>query len=179
VLAKIAAWREREAQSRDVPRSRVLKDEALLEIAAHPPHDAESLGHIRAVPNGYANSRSGKALLDIVKEALDGPLPEFEMAHERRRGREASPAVLDLLKTLLRLRANQSGVAPRLIANAEDLERLAAGDDDGVAALHGWRAEIFGEDAINLREGSLGLAVEDGEAVVIETSDRKERVKHR
>jgi ribonuclease D len=178
VLAGVAAWREREAQARDVPRNRILKDEALLEIAAHPPPDAEHLSQVRAVPSGYANSRSGKALMVAITEALESPPPEGMPAPERRaRGREPSPAALDLLKTLLRLRATQYRVAPRLVADAEDLERLASGDDEGVAALHGWRAEVFGNDAIALREGRLAIALENGEAVVIETGvEKKARV---
>lgn len=179
-LAGLAAWREREAQARDVPRNRILKDEALLEIAAHPPTNTESLSEIRALPNGYANSRSGKALVAAVKEALENPSPDALPPQERRRGRDPSPVALDLLRTLLRLRAQQYRVAPRLIANTEDLERLAVGDDQGVAALHGWRAEVFGSDAIALREGRLGIALEHGEAVVIETGvERKIRAKTR
>jgi ribonuclease D len=92
---------------------------------------------------------------------------------ERRRGPDPSPGALDLLKTLLRLRATQYRVAPRLVAGTTDLERLAAGDDDGVAALHGWRAEVFGRDAVALREGRLAIALERGEAVVIETGSEK------
>src|SRR5215510_14378853 len=118
VLIAVAAWREREAQTRDVPRNRVLKDEALLEIAAHPPTTAEALAEIRAIPNGYAQSRSGKALVAAVAEALDGPLPEGMPLPERRHSREPSPAALDLLKTLLRLRAHQYRVAPRLVASS-------------------------------------------------------------
>ena len=176
VLAGVAAWREREAQARDVPRNRILKDEALLEIAANPPADAEHLSQIRGLPSGYANSRAGKALIATVKEALAGPLPEGMPPPERRRGREASPAALDLLKTLLRLRATQYRVAPRLVAGTDDLERLASGDDEGVAALHGWRAEVFGHDAVALRDGRLAIALEQGEAVVIETgAERKPR----
>src|SRR6476620_7496780 len=105
VLAGVAAWREREAQARDVPRNRILKDEAVLEIAAHPPPDAEHLSQIRALPNGDANSRAGKALIVAVKEAVENPPPEGMPLPERRRGREPSQAALDLLKTLLRLRA--------------------------------------------------------------------------
>ena len=180
VLVGVAAWREREAQTRDVPRNRVLKDEALLEIAAHPPMSAEALSEIRALPNGYANSRSGKALVAAVAEALDGPLPEGMPLPERRHSREPSPAALDLLKTLLRLRAHQYRVAPRLVASSEDLERLAAGDDDGVPALHGWRAEVFGHDALALRDGHLAIALEHGEAVVIETgAERRARARQR
>ncbi len=168
-LAGLAAWREREAQARDVPRNRILKDEALMEIAAHPPTSAEALNEIRALPNGYANSKSGKALVAAVKEALEHPPPDVGPHPERRRGREASPAALDLLRTLLRLRAHQYRVAPRLIANTDDLERLAIGDDEGIAALIGWRSEVFGKDALALRDGKLGIALEHGEAVVIET----------
>jgi ribonuclease D len=177
VLAGVAAWREREAQSRDVPRNRVLKDEALLEIASHPPPDTEHLGQIRALPNGYANSRAGKALMSALKDALAGPPPEFMLPPERRaRGHEPTPAALDLLKTLLRLRATQYRVAPRLVASADDLERLASGENENVPALHGWRAEVFGNDAVALREGRLAIALDNGEAVVIETGmERKPR----
>jgi ribonuclease D len=171
-LAAVAAWREREAQIRDVPRGRVLKDEVLLEIAAQPPENAEALERIRSVPRGFAASRMGKSLLESVAESRDALPPEVaEQPERKRRRREPSPAAIDLLKTLLRLRAEEAGVAPRLIANADDIERLAAGDDDGVAALHGWRGEVFGKDAVALRKGSLAIALEDGEAVVVELED--------
>ncbi len=178
VLAGVAAWREREAQSRDVPRNRVLKDEALLEMASHPPASPEAFGEIRGIPNGFANSRGGKALVQIVKDALENPPPEGMHIPERRRGSEPSPAALDLLKTLLRLRANQYRVAPRLVANANELERLASGDDEDIPALSGWRADVFGNDAVALREGRLAISLEHGEAVVIETGvEKKARVK--
>jgi ribonuclease D len=171
VLAAMAAWREREAQSRDVPRNRILKDEALLEIAAHPPDSPEGLERIRAVPKGFAASRGGRALMDAIEEGKRGPAPApLELDRPRMR-REPSQGAVDLLKTLLRLRAEAAGVAPRLIANAEDVERLAAQEDEGVAALHGWRAEVFGKDALALRKGELAIALENGEAVVVELED--------
>src|SRR5262245_17971543 len=180
VLIAVAAWREREAQARDVPRNRILKDEALLEIASHPPGTQEALGEIRALPPGYAQSRSGKAIVAAVQDGLVSPLPDALPAPEHHRMSEPSPPVLDLLKTLLRLKAHQYRVAPRLVADSDDLERLAVGDDDGVAALHGWRAEVFGHDAIALREGQLGIALEDGEAVVIELgAERRSRARGR
>ncbi len=181
VLASIAAWREREAQERDVPRNRVLKDEALMEIAAHPPADAEALEHIRAIPKGFSNSRSGKQLLAAIESGSNGQPPEGAIGQDhRRRGHEPAPAALDLLKTLLRLRANQYGVAPRLVADAEDLEKLASGDDEGSHVLHGWRAEVFGDDARALRDGRLAIALDAGEAVVIETVlEKKPRAKVR
>ena len=169
ILASLAAWREREAQARDIPRGRVLKDEALTEIAAHPPETPEALERIRAVPKGFANSKLGKGLLEAITQGLVAQPPEGAVSdNKQRRRREPSPAVIDLLKTLLRLRAEAAGVAPRLIANAEDIERLAANEDDGVAALHGWRNEVFGKDAIALRKGDLAIALENGEAVVVE-----------
>jgi ribonuclease D len=177
-LAGLAAWREREAQSRDVPRNRILKDEALMEIAAHPPANAEALSEIRAIPNGYAHSRSGKALVEAIQKALEMPPPGAMLQENRRRGRDPSPAALDLLKTLLRLRAHEYGVAARLVADASDLEKLAAGEDDAVPALQGWRADVFGNDAVALREGRLAISLEKGEAVVIEiVPERKARAK--
>ena len=171
MLAAIAGWREREAQARDIPRGRVLKDEALTEIAAHPPEDAEALERIRSIPKGFANSKLGKGLLDAIAAGRTAPPPEDAPAPPARRRREPSPAAIDLLKTLLRLRAEAAGVAPRLIANAEDIEKLAAGEDDGVAALTGWRAEVFGNDARLLRKGDLAIALENGEAVVVELEE--------
>jgi ribonuclease D len=172
VLAALAAWREREAQARDIPRGRVLKDEALTEIAAHPPETPDALERIRAVPKGFANSRMGKGLMEAIAAGQAGQPPEGAVAENRqRRRREPSPAVVDLLKTLLRLKAEAAGVAPRLIANAEDIERLAAGEDEDVTALKGWRAEVFGQDALLLRKGELAIALEKGEAVVVELED--------
>lgn len=170
-LAAVAAWREREAQTRDIPRNRVLKDEVLLEIASNPPDNADALERIRAVPKGFGSSRMGKSLLEAIAEGKDAAAPEFTEPERHRRRREPSPATVDLLKTLLRLRAEEAGVAPRLIANADDIERLAAGDDDGVAALSGWRYEVFGKDAMALRKGQLAIALEDGEAVIVELDD--------
>jgi len=172
ILAAIAAWREREAQVRDLPRNRIIKDEALMEIAAHPPDSAEGLERIRAVPRGFASSRSGKALMEAIEEGQHAPPPEGAGEAEKpRRKREPSPGAVDLLKTLLRLRAEEAGVAPRLIANVDDIERLAAFEDEGVAALHGWRKDVFGKDALALRKGELAIALENGDAVVVELDD--------
>ena len=171
MLATIAAWREREAQERDVPRNRILRDEALTEIAAHPPESIDALERIRAVPRGFAASRMGRTLMDAIEHGRHAHPPEPVVPDRPRRKREPSPATVDLLRTLLRLRADEAGVAHRLIANADDIERLAASEDDGVAALHGWRAEVFGNDAIALRKGQLALALENGNAVVVELDD--------
>ncbi|MBI3678297.1 MAG: ribonuclease D [Proteobacteria bacterium] len=171
MLATIAAWREREAQTRDVPRNRVLKDEALLEIAAHPPENAENLERIRAIPRGFASSRAGKNLMDAIEAGRHAPPPDGIEPERPRRKHEPVPAAIDLLKTLLRLRAEEAHVAPRLIATVDDIENLAAFEDDGIAALHGWRAEVFGHDAIALRDGKLAIALEKGHAVIVELED--------
>ncbi len=167
LLASIAEWREREAQTRDIPRGRVLKDEAILEIAAHPPESADALERIRAIPKGFANSRMGKTLMEAIETGRHAQPPEGIEPEKPRRKREPSQAAIDLLKTLLRLRAEDANVAPRLIANADDIESLAAAEDEGVAALHGWRAEVFGNDAQALRKGELGIALSKGKAVVV------------
>jgi ribonuclease D len=167
MLATLAAWREREAQTRDIPRGRVLKDEALLEIAAHPPETADGLERIRAIPKGFANSRMGKTLMEAIEHGRDAPPPDGIEPERPRRKREPSQAAIDLLKTLLRLRAEEANVAPRLIANADDIESLAAFEDDGINALHGWRAEVFGNDAQALRKGELGIALSKGKAIVV------------
>ena len=171
MLATLAEWRECEAQARDIPRGRVLKDEALTEIAAHPPENAEGLERIRAVPKGFSASKVGKGLLDAIGKGKHAHPPEGIEPHRPHRKHEPSQATIDLLKTLLRLKAEEIGVAPRLIADSEDIEKLAALEDEGVAALHGWRAEVFGHDALALRQGSLAIALEGGQAVVVELED--------
>jgi ribonuclease D len=175
LLAAIAEWREREAQTRDIPRGRVLKDEAILEIAAHPPESADALERIRAIPKGFANSRMGKTLMDAIEQGRHAPPPEGIEPERPRRKREPSQAAIDLLKTLLRLRAEDANVAPRLIANADEIESLAAFEDDGIADLQGWRAEVFGNDALALRKGELGIALSKGKAVVVKL-DNAEKV---
>jgi ribonuclease D len=167
MLASLAAWREREAQTRDIPRGRVLKDEALLEIAAHPPDNPDALERIRAIPKGFAASRMGKSLMEAVEQGRTAPPPTGIEPEKPRRKREPSQAAIDLLKTLLRLKSEEANVAPRLIANADDIESLAAFEDDGIEALSGWRADVFGNDAIALRNGELGIALSKGRAVVV------------
>ncbi|HEX9159834.1 MAG TPA: ribonuclease D [Rhizomicrobium sp.] len=173
LLAAVAEWREREAQARDQPRNRILKDEALLEIAAHPPDTPQALEHIRAVPKGFAASRMGKALMVAIATGKNAEAPPGWESERARRKREPSQSAVDLLKTLLRQRAEAAGVAPRLIADSEDIEKIAAHEDDNVPALHGWRAEVFGNDALALRGGRLGLALHDGDAVLVNLDGKK------
>ena len=158
VLRAVAAWREREAQRSNIPRSRMLKDEALLEIAAIAPADAEHLA--RGVTRGFAEGRMGAGLLAAIAEAKalpDAALPE---APAHRDGPRASPALVALLKVLLAAKCEQHHVAPKLVANSEDIDRLATEDTPDIQALHGWRHEVFGADAQALKAGKIALGVD-------------------
>ena len=158
ILKYVAAWREREARSRNVPRSRVLKDDAIYEIAQQQPKDAEGLGRLRTIPKGWERSAAGVAVIDAVNAAL--ALPKAEMPHAPRQTQqpEGAAAAAELLKVLLKLISEKHGVAPKVIANSEDLDRIAAeGEMAEVAALHGWRRELFGEPALQLIQGQVAL----------------------
>jgi ribonuclease D len=159
VLKEIAAWREVEAQARDLPRGRILKDDALLEIAAHPPASIEELKQLRGVPRGFAEGHLGQSLVDVVGRSV--PLPESEMPEVDRgvEGARGLGPLIELLKVVLKAKCEAHDVAQKLVASSADLERIAAGDPD-VPALHGWRRQIFGSDALALKEGRLALAAE-------------------
>ncbi len=156
----IAAWREREAQNRDVPRSRVLKDDALYEIALHQPESEQAMARLRSVPKGYERSSTGRDLLKIVHRIrkLD---PDALPAMPRKDGpQRTSGPVSDLLKVLLKGVAAKNKVAARLVATSDDVEAIAADDDADVPALKGWRREIFGEKALDLKHGRLAIAID-------------------
>jgi ribonuclease D len=158
ILKYVAAWREREARARNVPRSRVLKDDAIYEIAQQQPKDTEALGRLRTIPKGWERSSSGAAVLEAVNEAL--ALPKADMPHVPRHTQapEGAAAAVELLKVLLKLISEKHGVAPKVIANSEDLDKIAAeGEKAEVSALHGWRRELFGEPALQLINGEIAL----------------------
>jgi len=165
VLIELAAWREREAQHRDVPRQRVLKDDALMDIVQRAPRSVEALAELRSVPNGFERSRSGGEVLAAIERglALD---PKTLPRLERERGRGGNGAVLDLLKVLLKAVAEAERVAPKIIASSDDLEAIASDDEADVPALQGWRREVFGDKALALKSGSLGLRLLRGRVVV-------------
>ncbi|MCA0247517.1 MAG: ribonuclease D [Rhodospirillales bacterium SCN 65-16] len=166
ILKEVAAWRERTAQRIDIPRQRLLRDEQLLEIASHAPKTVEELAMTRGLGRGFAEGWQGRELIEAVDRAR--ALPESELpARERPAEQIRAPgAVVDLLRTLLRLKAEQAGVAGRLVANADELDRIAAGKRD-VPALKGWRREVFGADAVDLIEGRLALALSGEHAKLI------------
>jgi ribonuclease D len=158
VMMEVAAWREREARSRDVPRARVLKDDAMVDLAVRAPKTVEAMAELRSIPRGYERSRAGQDLLEAVARGLardQATLPKPDKA--RLRGSNGS--TVELLKVLLKMVAEDARVAPKILATVDDLEAIAAGEDS-VPALHGWRREIFGEKALALKEGRLALALE-------------------
>jgi len=168
VLKEIAAWREREAQTRDLPRSRLLKDETLVEIAAHPPKDADSLGRMRGLSKNFAEGRMGDAILEAVRRGL--ALPESEAPKMEARA-EVPPGLgplIELLRVLLKTRCDQHEVAQKLVASGGDLELIAAQDEADVQALSGWRRELFGEEALKLKHGKLALTAAGKRVKVIE-----------
>jgi ribonuclease D len=160
-LMELCAWREREAQGRDVPRSRVLKDEALVDLAQRSPRDQAALAELRSVPNGFERSRSGADVIAAIERGLAKD-PKTLPKLDRERGRSPNGAVLDLLKVLLKSICESERVAPKILATVDDLEAIASDDEADVAALRGWRRQLFGEKALALKSGRLALRVVDG-----------------
>jgi ribonuclease D len=171
VLMEVAAWRERDAQSRDLPRGRILKDEAVVEVAAQQPKNLAELEALRAVPRGFANSRSGPVLVEAVQRGLSRPLSEVPAPERVEPVADGSGALIDLLKVLLKARCEQHGVAPKLVASSEDLERIASDEEPDIPAMHGWRRDVFGEAAIELKRGRLALSAQHGRIVLVPQSE--------
>ncbi|HEV2956958.1 MAG TPA: ribonuclease D [Xanthobacteraceae bacterium] len=167
VLIELAAWREREAQARDIPRGRVLKDDALADIAVHAPTTAERLASLRSLPRGFERSKWGEAILAATARGLardPKSLPRLDRVKPGANG----AATVELLKVLLRMTSERHAVAAKVIATVDDLDRIAASDEAEVAALKGWRRELFGEKALALKHGQLALAIENGRVVTVE-----------
>jgi ribonuclease D len=167
VLVEVAAWREREAQARDVPRSRVIKDDVIGDIALQAPTTIERLGGLRSLPRGFERSKWGEAIVEAVQRGLARD-PKTLPRLDRPRGAVNGQATVELLKVLLRMTAERHGVAAKVIATVDDLDRIAADDDADVPALHGWRRDLFGEKALALKHGRLSLAIEKGRVVAVE-----------
>jgi ribonuclease D len=167
-LKEVAAWREKEAQRVNIPRQRLIKDEALLEIAATAPATAEALARVRGVTRGFAEGRSGTALLEVLATARRVPDAELPAPTQSRESTRPSAALVSLLKVLLAAKSEQHHVAPRLVASSEDIDRLALEEAPDVPSLHGWRREVFGTDALLLKQGQVALGV-DGRRVKLIT----------
>ncbi len=165
ILMELAAWREREAQTRDVPRGRILKDDGLAEIAVAQPRNNEDLARLRAIPNGFERSKAGAEILEAVQrgKARDPatiPQPEPERAG-------ASGSLVQLLKVLLQSVCEKNQIAPKLVASSDDIDRLAARPEVDMPVLQGWRGEIFGQVALRLIRGEVLLGLEKGRVVAV------------
>jgi ribonuclease D len=167
VLIEVAGWREHEARNRDVPRGRVLKDDVVGDIAIQAPTTMERLAGLRSLPRGFERSKWGEAIIEAVKRGLERDpktLPRLDRAKPALNGQ----ATVELLKVLLRMTAERHGVAAKVIATVDDLDRIAADDAADVPALSGWRRELFGEKALALKQGRLMLAIEKNRVVAVE-----------
>lgn len=171
-LKALAAWREIEARSKNLPRGRIMKDETLADVAMHPPANQEALARVRGLSPAWKGNDIGTRLMDALAAAQ--PLPTAEMPARDERGPalgKEGALVADLLKLLLKIRARESNVAARLVARSDELEQLAAGKRNGLAILQGWRFEEFGRDALDLVEGRLAFAVRRGKLVMTRTEE--------
>ncbi len=163
-----AAWRERTAQERDQPRGRILKDDAIDEIATQAPTDVDGFNRLRSAPRGFAGSKYGADLIAALREALRDPEAYAPVVEKPAKSQQAPGAVIELLKVLLKARSEDAKVAPKLIATVADLEQIALDDQADVAALNGWRRKVFGEDALKLKRGELALVLEGARVRVVE-----------
>jgi len=165
-VIELAAWREQEAQARDLPRQRVLRDEALLDVVAQNPETVEALAQVRSMSRGMAEGRHGRDILEALEQARNRPLDSLPRPPAREDLPHGLAPITDLLKVLLKMKCEAAGVAQKLVASTADLERIAADDHAVVPALDGWRRELFGAAALDLKHGRLALAVsEDGKRV--------------
>lgn len=157
-LRALAAWRERRAQDADQPRSRVLKDDALIELAMQRPHTPEAFDKLRAVQRGYGRSAAAAEIISIIKQVEALPKAELPLMPERYRGPSPKGAVGDLVRVLLKAVSEQHGVAARIIATSDDIDALVLDDNADVPALKGWRRKLFGDRALAIKHGKIGLA---------------------
>lgn len=167
ILMELAAWREAQAQSQNVPRNRVLKDDALYDIANQAPTTAEKLGRLRSIHDGFQRSQRGKDIIRVVESGLERDLTDVPQPRSGRSMTAAEQATFDLLKVLLKACAAEHQVAAKMLADTDDLERIATGVTDGLPALSGWRREIFGDKALQLTDGRITLGVVDGAVTAI------------
>ena len=166
LLRELAAWRERDAQRRDLPRARILKDEQILDIAAQCPRTAKDLARTRGISDDMARGKIGKAVLTAIESALALPQDHYPMPKERREKPVAQNAISDLLKVLLKHCCDEAKVAQRLVCSAQDLDKIATDQDDNHPAMTGWRYEVFGKAAQKLKRGELSIHLDKGQLVI-------------
>jgi ribonuclease D len=168
VLKELAAWREREAQRKDLPRNRILRDEAVLEIAAHAPTTVDDLARTRGFGRGAAEGRYGQEILQAIARGLELPADEVPRPDMRPEPTGGTGPTVELLKVLLKLVCDEAEVAAKLVASSADLEAIATDDEADVPAMHGWRRELFGDRAIGLKTGRTALAIRGRRVVAVD-----------
>jgi ribonuclease D len=172
VLMELAAWRERLAQSQDVPRARILRDEALYDIANQAPTSTDQMSELRTLSEGFSRSARAREIVEAVKRGLARDAKTVPAVARGQQPSAEATALIDLLRVLLKASAARHRVAPRLIAGSDDLEKIALEDEPDIPALKGWRRRLFGEDALRLKRGEIALTLEKGEVVPIPAPKR-------
>lgn len=162
ILRALAAWREEEAVRRDVPRSRIIKDEVLADVAMFKARDMDALLQIRSLPPDTAKGKVGKQILEIVSAAMDSPRESWPRVQRKEPFPKTAQGTLEMLKMLLRINASEEDVAAKIVADSDELERLAVENNPDVPAMHGWRFEVFGRDAQALKLGQIALSLHQG-----------------
>lgn len=171
-LKALSKWRELEAQAKDLPRGRIIKDETLADLAGTPPKKQADLARVRGLSPAWANNDIGARLMAALEAAVPMSAADMPAREDRKQGNGKEGAlVADLLKLLLKIRARDIDVAAKLLARTEDLEALAAGQREGLAILEGWRFDQFGKDALALVEGRLAFAVKNGKLKMTRAED--------
>lgn len=170
ILKELAAWREHEAQERDLPRGRILRDDCLADIAATAPISVEALARCRGVGTGIAGGKLGPGILNAVNKGLNLPDEALPPPEEKPDFVPGIGPLMDLLKVLLKAKCEEYDVAQKLVANSHDIERIAADDSADVPALKGWRRDIFGAFALNLKHGRLSIGCQNGQIILVPSS---------
>jgi ribonuclease D len=168
VARALGEWRETEAQRKNLPRNRVLRDDTLLDIAARQPLTDKDLDKTRGVGRNFGSSKPGQAIIEAIQAALDSPQEDWPQPKVRPDLPSGIGPTVELLKVLLKLCSEEKGVAQRLVASSDDLQNIAADDNADVPAMHGWRRELFGQYALQLKHGQIGLKLKNGEVVFVE-----------
>jgi len=166
IVHKIAEWREAEAQRRNIPRNRVMRDEVLLELSAVRPTHKNALTSVRGLGANFASSKAGDSVIAAIKQAMDMSEDELPKISRKRPPSQNNDPIVELLKVLLKLVCKSENVAPKLLANVDDLEKIAESDDADVKALHGWRYDIFGKDAQALKNGEVAFAIKNNQIAI-------------
>ena len=158
LVRELCAFREKEAQSRNIPRNRVIRDDVLLDIAARSPRSSVDLAKVRSLSTQFAEGRLGKSILRVVAEASNIPESDAPQLEKLNKPKPQKPALIELLKVLLKHKSEDNNVAQKLIASTADLEAIAENDNANVLALNGWRKDVFGDDALLLKSGKIALS---------------------